>query len=49
MATSFAASARGSFWPVASFRGDATIRSLSERSGQFGELRLQNRIYEYAL
>jgi hypothetical protein len=35
-------------WPFATFRGDAAIHSLSERSGHFSEPRCQNRIYEYA-
>ena len=33
---------------IASFRGDAAIRSLSERSGHSAKTLFQNRIYEYA-
>ena len=34
------------FWHIATFRGDAAIQSLSERSGTFSEPHSQNRIYD---
>jgi hypothetical protein len=37
-----------SFWPFASFRGDAAIQSLFAAKRTFSEPRLLNRIYEYA-
>jgi len=36
------------FWPIATFRGDAAIQSLSERSGRSASRAYRTGFYEYA-